>query len=509
MESIGAGTVIAGRYRIERPLSQGGMGSVWVAHHLQLQRLVAIKLMEPSLAATAEGRSRFELEAQAAAQLHSRHVVQIHDYGVEGGTPYIVMELLTGEDLGTRLKRLRRLPLPTVALIFSQIAKALRKAHEAGIIHRDLKPANIFLARDDEDEVVKVLDFGIAKQTGTRNTTEATATGVVLGSIHYMSPEQARGTRGLDHRSDLWSLGVIAFRALVGQLPFAGNPVDVIVKVCVEPIPLASALEPDLGPDVDAFLLRALERNPDARFQSARELAAALAILAGPGVRLPQPSISNETTLPPLTPPPARVEFRLPAALPSSAPPASAPTWNPPPAAAPPWNEPSVVTRPWNPPTAPKPAAAEPLSAQTSAGTLTSAPRVADLHNSLPPSTSGNALRWVLLSAGTVMAVMAVGVLTLLWGSPRQNSTTTEAATSTPASDKAPSAPLPTPQETIPPEAPTVPAPAPLPTQEPTAQAKVAAPPTPSATSSAKASVVLKPVPPVPPPKKPNPALGF
>ena len=502
MMSIGAGTVIAGRYRIERPLSQGGMGSVWVAHHLQLQRLVAIKLMEPSLAATAEGRSRFELEAQAAAQLHSRHVVQIHDYGVEGGTPYIVMELLTGEDLGTRLKRVRRLPLPAVALIFSQIAKALRKAHEAGIIHRDLKPANIFLARDDEDEVVKVLDFGIAKQTGARTTTEATATGVVLGSIHYTSPEQARGTRGLDHRSDLWSLGVIAFRALVGQLPFTGNPIDVIVKVCVEPIPRASSLEPTLGPDVDAFLLRALERNPDARFQSARELAAALAILAGPGARLPQPSISSEAALPPLTPPPARVELRLPT---------SPPTWNPPPAAAPPWNEPSVVTRPWNPPTAPKPAAAEPLSAQTRAGTLTSAPRVSDLHTSLPPSASGNALRWVLLSAGTVMAVMAVGVLTLLWGSPRQSSTTPEVATSTPASDKAPSAPLPPPQEPTPPEAPTAPAlaPAPAPTQEPTAHAKVAAPPAPSATSSAKASVVLKPVPPAPPPKKPNPALGF
>jgi serine/threonine-protein kinase len=504
MGLIGTGTVIAGRYRLERPLSQGGMGSVWVAQHFQLQRLVAIKLMEPALAATAEGRTRFEREARAAAQLKSRHVVQIHDYGVEGGTPYIVMELLSGEDLGTRLKRLRRLPIRSVAVIFSQIAKALRKAHEAGIVHRDLKPANIFLAHDDDDEVVKVLDFGIAKQTG--ETTDATATGVVLGSIHYMSPEQARGARTLDHRSDLWSLGVLAFRALTGQLPFSGTPIDVIVKVCVEPIPIASSLEPDLGPEVDAFLARALDRNPDGRFQSARELASALAILAAPGQeRAPQPSFSNEATSPPQslqTPQTPRVELRLAAATLSTAPPAMA-TWNPPPAATWAGNEPSLVTQPWSAGAQPKPFAAESLTAQTSAGTLTSAPRVSDLLHSQPPSASSAALRWVLLSAGTVMAILAVGLLALFRSSPRSDGVASGAATAAPALANASSSPL----ETTSAAAPTAPAPAP--TQVPTAQATVAVPAAPSATSAARASVVLKAAPAGPAPKKVNPALGF
>ncbi|MEP7127071.1 MAG: serine/threonine-protein kinase, partial [Byssovorax sp.] len=296
MATIEVGTIIAGKYRVESPLSQGGMGSLWVARHLQLQRLVAIKLMDPLLAASAQGRARFEREAQAAALIQSPHVVQIHDYGVERDTPYIVMELLEGEDLGRRLKRERRLPLGTIASYFSQITKALRKAHEAGMVHLDLKPANIFLARDDEDEIVKVLDFGIAKMITPADATEATATGVVLGSVHYMSPEQARGRRGLDHRSDLWSLGVIAFRAITGELPFGGTQVgDVLVKVCADPIPRASAVAAGIGPEVDAFLLRALDRDPGARFQSARELTAALTRLAWPGdPRAPRLSTVSE-----------------------------------------------------------------------------------------------------------------------------------------------------------------------------------------------------------------------
>ncbi len=219
MSSIREGTVVAGKYQIERPLTRGGMGSIWVARHLKLDMRVAVKLMAPALAETEVGRARFEREARAVALIQSPNVAQIHDYGVEDGTPYIVMELLAGEDLGARLQRGRRLPISAVAAIFAQIAKALRRAHDAGIVHRDLKPANVFLARSDEDEIVKLLDFGIAKLNGTGSAEEATATGVVLGSIHYMSPEQARGVREVDHRSDLWSLGVIAFRAIVGRLP--------------------------------------------------------------------------------------------------------------------------------------------------------------------------------------------------------------------------------------------------------------------------------------------------
>src|SRR6185503_490819 len=172
------------------------------AHHLQLDTQVALKFIAP-LAEGGDTRPRFEREARAAAQLRSPHVVQILDHGVDGDQPYIAMELLEGEDLGERLRKENRISLQAAAIIFTQAAKALRRAHDAGIIHRDLKPSNVFLARFDEDEVVKLLDFGVAKDLGV-STGGFTQTGVIFGSPAYMSPEQARGARVLDHRSDLW-----------------------------------------------------------------------------------------------------------------------------------------------------------------------------------------------------------------------------------------------------------------------------------------------------------------
>jgi eukaryotic-like serine/threonine-protein kinase len=283
MPLLHEGTMIAGKYRLERSLARGGMGSVWVARHVQLNMHVAIKFMDTGSTSSDEARARFDREAKAAAQIQSPHVAQVHDYGVEAGVPYIAMELLHGEDLGHRLRRQRRLSLAEVAKILAQASKALRKAHEAGLIHRDLKPANIFLARgDDDEEIVKILDFGVVKITTTLGVvTDATQTGIVVGSVNYMSPEQARGLKELDHRSDLWSLGVLAFRALVGEHPFPGEQVgDVIVKICSEPIPKPSDLAPDLGPEVDHFFRRALARDLAERFQSAREFANDLCMLA-------------------------------------------------------------------------------------------------------------------------------------------------------------------------------------------------------------------------------------
>jgi serine/threonine protein kinase len=288
MTPLAEGHLIAGKYRLERPLSQGGMGSVWVARHVDLGMPVAVKLMDPLVAARADGRQRFAREARAAAAIQSPHVVKVHDYGVDGDTPYLVMELLHGEDLGARLRREGRLSLETTARLVLSIAKGLRRAHEAGIVHRDLKPANVFLTRADDDEIVQILDFGIAKllRAAPDAESERTATGVVMGSIHYMSPEQARGFRDADHRSDVWSLGVIAYRALTGELPFPGEEVgDVIVKVCTDPIPPASprirALDPAIGRELDKLFARALAKNPADRFQSARDLAHALCALAG------------------------------------------------------------------------------------------------------------------------------------------------------------------------------------------------------------------------------------
>jgi serine/threonine protein kinase len=276
------GTIIAGKFRLERPLAQGGMGSVWVAHNEQLDVPVAMKFMALSLVGSGDLVSRFEREAKAAAQLRHPNVVQIFEHGVHNGLPFIAMELLEGESLGIRLKARRRLSLAETSRIIGEVCLALRRAHERGIVHRDLKPANIFLCRHDELEVVKVLDFGVAKSLLASAQEEATRTGVIVGSPHYMSPEQARRTnRPVDHRSDLWAIGVIAYRCLVGQLPFPGDdPIDVLVRMCTDLAPAPSSIASDLGPAVDRFFTRALARDPEDRFQSARELAEALAALS-------------------------------------------------------------------------------------------------------------------------------------------------------------------------------------------------------------------------------------
>jgi eukaryotic-like serine/threonine-protein kinase len=217
------GMRIAGKYRLERPLASGGMGTVWVARDEHLDRPVAIKLMAPELAASDTLRARFEREAKAAAGLSSNHVVRVYEHGVDDGLPFMAMELLDGEDFGSRLKREGRIDVAAAAAIATQVAKALRKAHEAGLVHRDLKPRNVFLARVDDNEVVKVLDFGIVKSAEPARPGEATKTGVIMGSPKYMSPEQVRSAKGVDHRSDLWSLGLILFRAVTGRSAFEGE----------------------------------------------------------------------------------------------------------------------------------------------------------------------------------------------------------------------------------------------------------------------------------------------
>ena len=283
MDAIRLGRVIAGKYRLEAPVARGGMGSVWKARHLQLDTLVAVKFINLDQRATSGGRARFEREAKAAALLHGPNVVEVYDYGVDDGLPYLVMELLDGEDLSRRLGRENRLPILNVVSLIGQVARALRRAHEAGIVHRDLKPGNIFLVErdDDEEPLVKVLDFGIARTPRLGFVGEATKTGTLLGSPRYMSPEQARSPRSVDPRSDLWSVAVIAFRALTGSLPFVADEVaELLVKICTEPAPPPSAIDPDLA-DFDRFFEKAFARKPDERFQTARELAMELATAAG------------------------------------------------------------------------------------------------------------------------------------------------------------------------------------------------------------------------------------
>ncbi len=274
------GTVLSSKYRIDRPLARGGMGAVWVGRHLALDVPIAIKFMSPSAADEASARARFAREARASASLRSPHVVQIIDFDAQGPAPYIVMELLEGEDLGRRLAKRRKLLLAEVAGIVEELATGLALAHDAGIVHRDLKPSNIFLARIGADEIVKVLDFGVAKETRIEGNETETTTGVVVGSPSYMSPEQARGGK-LDARSDLWSVGVLVFQALTGRRPFEGeNLGDVLVRICSDPLPAATSLADELPIEVDRFFDRALCRSPDGRFQDARALARALSEIA-------------------------------------------------------------------------------------------------------------------------------------------------------------------------------------------------------------------------------------
>ena len=241
-----------------------------------------MKFIHEEAAKSPDLRARFEREAKAAAQLRSPNVVQILDHGVWGGAPYIAMELLEGEDLAQRLRSRRPLPLsPRETLVIaSQVGRALTKAHAAGLVHRDLKPANIFLVRDDEREIAKVLDFGVAKVKETSLDDQA-QTGAVLGTPFYMSPEQARGSKSIDHRSDLWALAVVVFQCLVGKLPFRADALgEILVKIIVEPLPVPSQVG-DVPPGFDAWWLRAAARDPAERYQTSKELTQALGLALG------------------------------------------------------------------------------------------------------------------------------------------------------------------------------------------------------------------------------------
>jgi serine/threonine-protein kinase len=273
--------VLVGRYRLDERLGAGGMGSIWRAQHLVLAAPVAVKLIDREAVPDEETLQRFMREAQSAATLRSPHVVQILDYGVDDKLPFIVMELLDGENLAQRLRRVGRLPSADTARVVTHIGRAVGRAHEAGIVHRDLKPENVFLIRNEDEEIAKVLDFGVAKvsvgalgqvgQEGTR-----TRTGSILGTPYYMSPEQAQGNKTVDHRSDLWSLGVIAFECLTGKRPFYSDGLgDLVLQICIRDIPIPSEIG-SVPIGFDAWFARAVARDPEARFQSARELTDAL-----------------------------------------------------------------------------------------------------------------------------------------------------------------------------------------------------------------------------------------
>ena len=278
---VAVGDVIAGKYRVERVLGQGGMGMVVAATHIDLDQLVAIKFLLPAAAANASAVERFAREARASAKLRSDNVVHVTDVGTfDSGEPFIVMEYLEGQDLGQVLREGGALAIDDAVDYVLQACAALAEAHAAGIIHRDLKPANLFLAtRQDTVSVVKVVDFGISKVTAAIPTGKLTSTQDLMGSPLYMSPEQLAVSHDIDGRSDIWSLGVILYELIAGHLPFRdeGLP-QLCTAVLVRPAPPIERT--DLAPGLAAIISRCLEKEAAARYAAVGEFAAALAEFA-------------------------------------------------------------------------------------------------------------------------------------------------------------------------------------------------------------------------------------
>lgn len=295
------GDMIAGKYVLDRLLGQGGMGAVFAARHLKLSKSVAIKIM---LADTSnpEASTRFINEGRAAANIQNEHVVRVDDVDEEKGYAYMVLELLEGEDLAQVLEReLTHRLQPHVAVGYVlQALKGVMQAHAIGIVHRDLKPSNLFLAkRKDGSVVVKVLDFGISKAQGSSalaaSPNALTSTKAMLGSPLYMSPEQLRSSKSVDHRADIWAIGVILYELITGTLPFMGDNLGELFAAILEmePVPLRQRVD-GVHPGLEEIVLRCLARRPENRFQTVEELANALAPYA-----TPQSGLNSTAIVPP------------------------------------------------------------------------------------------------------------------------------------------------------------------------------------------------------------------
>ncbi len=267
-----------GNFRIVTELGAGAMGEVYYAEHSVMGRRAAVKVIRHELSHNAEMVERFANEARLVNRIGHPNIVEITDFGQIDARYYIMMELLEGETLEERLERTRRLPEAAALRIATQITNALEAAHELGVVHRDLKPENIFLvARPGQDDFVKVLDFGIAKLMGLVQATASTLPGTLLGTPHYMSPEQCYGTQELDHRSDIYSLGVIVYRMMTGELPFDSDSLMELLQAQAHQAPRPPRdLAPELSLHVQSVVLKALEKAPADRFRDMGDFRAAL-----------------------------------------------------------------------------------------------------------------------------------------------------------------------------------------------------------------------------------------
>nr|WP_276600440.1 MULTISPECIES: serine/threonine-protein kinase [unclassified Nannocystis] len=283
--TIHEGEVLADRYRVYHRLGKGGMGEVYLAEHMDIGRKVAIKTLNAHLQDKPEIADRFMQEARTSSRVRHSNIVDITDFGkTDHGAPFFVMEYLEGEDLKSVLKRERVLPWERARDIILQVCAALAAAHAHGVVHRDLKPDNIYLIRQDDQELVKVLDFGIAKVISEAGD-EMTQTGVLLGTPEYMSPEQAQ-EQPLDGRSDIYAMGVLMFRMFTGRLPFRAKAFMAVLGMHMQqPPPRPSEVDPNhaVSERQEAVILRCLEKKPEDRYQTADELAAAIRAIDAAG----------------------------------------------------------------------------------------------------------------------------------------------------------------------------------------------------------------------------------
>jgi serine/threonine-protein kinase len=273
-----AGALIAGKYRVERLLGDGGMGVVVSAVHVKLGERRAIKMMRPAIAVNPEATRRFLREAQAAARLRSEHVAKVYDVDEADGVPIMIMEYLEGADLAAVLSADGPLAVGEAALYMMQTCEALAEAHAAGLVHRDIKPSNLFLTRrPDGSPAIKVLDFGIAKavmQDDVAKRSAMTAQGLLLGTAHYMSPEQMNGESDIDARTDIWSLGVTLYELCTGRLPFDAGSIMKLFALITDgpPAPMGESA-PGVPAALEALVLHCLQKDRAARPASALELS--------------------------------------------------------------------------------------------------------------------------------------------------------------------------------------------------------------------------------------------
>jgi serine/threonine protein kinase len=274
------GDIVDGKYQITDVLGEGGMGTVFAGVHRKIHRKVAIKVLKAGLADSDVMVRRFEREAQAAGRIGSRHIVEVHDVGeLPSGERYMIMEYLSGESMSGHLRRVKRMLPETVFPLACQLLEGLDAAHVAGIVHRDLKPANVFLVDDRKgfDTFVKIVDFGISKFRHLSEGEGVTRTGSIVGTPHYMAPEQTKGARHASSASDIYAVGAIIYRALAGRPPYRGETIhEILVQLISEQPPQLGDLVPGIEPAVARIVHTALSRDPADRYASALEFRQAL-----------------------------------------------------------------------------------------------------------------------------------------------------------------------------------------------------------------------------------------